>query len=89
MREGLDYEDKNGEKWFILGIGEDAESAPAKFQIRRDGFLWKDKWIETDSLADEMFKLGADINEEDRDDAQWAYFDKCINELGVQDDVPE
>ena len=61
MRETLQYNLK-GKKYFILAIGDIAEG-PGKFQIRKDGSLWKDKWILSDNLAFAMAGIGADIKE--------------------------
>jgi len=83
MREGLEYDDKKGNLYYILGVGEDAEGKPAKFQIRKDGDLWQDKWIKTDDLANVMADLGADIHAEDRVDDNWNYFDKCLKQLQI------
>jgi len=89
MRETEDYETKDGKLYFILGVGEGESLKPAKFQIRRDGYLWKDKWIETDDLAGSMADLGADVNTSSRVAENWEYFQECLVALGVENDEPK
>ncbi len=88
MRETLEYEDTEGKKWHILAVGEGAEGK-GKFQIQRSGFLWQDKWIETDSLSESMAKLGADVHAKNHAEENQQYFQECINKLGVQDNEPK
>ena len=89
MRETLEYETKDGELYYILGVGEEAEGKPARFQIRREGVLWQDKWITTNDLASSMASLGADVCIESRTDKNWEYFRDTLKVLGIENDEPK
>ena len=77
LRETLEYK-RGKENFFILAIGEDAESK-AKVQIRKDANFFKDKWIDVENLAFFMGEIGSDIKERFRTDAMNKKFSEYLS----------
>jgi len=72
MQESLDFK-LNGKKYFVLAIplSDKEREGPAKWQIRKDGWSWRDKWKKSDHMGWTMGGMGLDVHDWAKGKQSW------------------